>query len=94
MDPSLHRTAPADLEARVAGSDGARLRAALAEAKRALGRPYVITIETDRYESVPSYESWWGVAPAEVSGLAQVRASRERYEKGGKAARRHLRPPE
>jgi 3D-(3,5/4)-trihydroxycyclohexane-1,2-dione acylhydrolase (decyclizing) len=54
----------------------------------------VITIETDRYEGVPSYESWWEVAPAEVSGLAEVRASRERYEKGRKTARRHLRPSE
>jgi len=72
----------------------AELRVALAEAKRALGRPYVITIETDRYEGVPSYESWWEVAPAEVSSLAEVRASRERYEKGRKTARRHLRPPE
>ena len=72
----------------------AELRAALAEAKRGEGRPYVITIETDRYESVPSYEAWWEVAPAEVSGLTEVRASRERYEKGRKTARRHLRPPE
>jgi 3D-(3,5/4)-trihydroxycyclohexane-1,2-dione acylhydrolase (decyclizing) len=68
------------------------LRAALEEAKR-VERPYVITIETDRYESVPAYESWWDVAPAEVSGLADVKASRERYEKGRQSARRHLRPP-
>jgi 3D-(3,5/4)-trihydroxycyclohexane-1,2-dione acylhydrolase (decyclizing) len=68
------------------------LRAALEQAKR-VERPYVITIETDRYESVPAYESWWDVAPAEVSGLADVKASRERYEKGRQSARRHLRPP-
>ena len=72
----------------------AELRTALAKAKRAEGRPYVITIETDRYEGVPAYDSWWEVAPAEVSGLAEVRASRERYEKGRKTVRRHLRPPE
>jgi 3D-(3,5/4)-trihydroxycyclohexane-1,2-dione acylhydrolase (decyclizing) len=71
----------------------AELRAALTEASR-VERPYVVTIETDRYESVPGYESWWDVAPAEVSGLAEVRASRERYEKGRKSERRHLRPPE
>jgi 3D-(3,5/4)-trihydroxycyclohexane-1,2-dione acylhydrolase (decyclizing) len=70
----------------------AELRAALTEARR-VERPYVVTIETDRYESVPSYESWWDVAPAEVSGLAEVRASRERYEKDRKTVRRHLRPP-
>ena len=68
------------------------LRAALAEAKR-VERPYVVTIEADRYESLPAYESWWDVAPAEVSGLAEVRAARERYEKGRRAERRHLRPP-
>jgi 3D-(3,5/4)-trihydroxycyclohexane-1,2-dione acylhydrolase (decyclizing) len=70
------------------------LRAALAEARHVQGRPYVVTIETDRYEGVPSYDSWWEVAPAEVSGLAEVRASRERYEKGRKSARRHVRPPQ
>ena len=68
------------------------LRAALTEAKR-VERPYVVTIETDRYESVPAYDSWWDVAPAEVSGLDEVRAARERYEKGRKGVRRHLRPP-
>jgi 3D-(3,5/4)-trihydroxycyclohexane-1,2-dione acylhydrolase (decyclizing) len=93
-------TLPVDLAANAASLGAAservrtvsELRAALAEAKRAQ-RPYVITIETDRYESVPAYDSWWEVAPAEVSGLAEVRASRERYEKGRRAARRHLRPP-
>jgi 3D-(3,5/4)-trihydroxycyclohexane-1,2-dione acylhydrolase (decyclizing) len=70
------------------------LRAALAEAKRVEDRPYVITIEADRYEGVPAYESWWDVAPAEVSGLGDVRASRARYEKGRKTVRRHLRPPQ
>ncbi len=69
------------------------LRAALTEAKR-VDRPYVVTIETDRYESVPGYGSWWDVAPAEVSGLSEVRASREHYEKDRKTVRRHLRPPE
>ncbi len=94
-------TLPVDLAANAASlgavSERVRtiveLRAALAGAKRVEG-PYVVTIETDRYESVPAYESWWDVAPAEVSGLAEVRASRERYEKGRKSARRHLRPPE
>jgi 3D-(3,5/4)-trihydroxycyclohexane-1,2-dione acylhydrolase (decyclizing) len=95
-------TLPIDLTAN-AGSLGAvsqrvrtiaELRAALAEAKRAEGRPYVITIETDRYEGVPAYDSWWEVPPAEVSDLADVRASRARYEKGRKTVRRQLRPPE
>jgi len=92
-------TLPIDLAANAASLGAAservrtitELKAALSEAKRA-ERPYVVTIETDRYESVPAYESWWDVAPAEVSGLAEVRASRERYEKGRRAARQHLRP--
>ncbi len=71
----------------------ADLRAALTRARRA-ERPYVITIEADRYESVPAYGSWWDVAPAEVSGLAEVRAAREAYETGRKRARRQLRSPE
>ncbi|MEX2047566.1 MAG: thiamine pyrophosphate-dependent enzyme, partial [Chloroflexota bacterium] len=94
-------TLPIDLAANAASLGAAservrtiaELRAALREAKRG-ERPYVVTIETDRYESVPAYESWWDVAPAEVSGLTEVRASRERYEKGRKRVRRHLRPPE
>jgi 3D-(3,5/4)-trihydroxycyclohexane-1,2-dione acylhydrolase (decyclizing) len=71
----------------------AELRAALTRAKRA-ERPYVITIETDRYESVPAYDSWWDVVPAEVSGLAEVRAAREAYETGRKRIRHQLRPLE
>jgi len=71
----------------------ADLRAALTRARRA-ERPYVITIETDRYESVPAYDSWWDVVPAEVSDLAEVRAARQAYETGRKRARRQLRPLE
>jgi len=70
----------------------AELRAALAKSERVEDRPYVITIETDRYEGVPAYDSWWDVVPAEVSAVAEVRASRERYDQGRKRARRHLRP--
>jgi 3D-(3,5/4)-trihydroxycyclohexane-1,2-dione acylhydrolase (decyclizing) len=55
------------------------LRAALETAKGEAG-PVVITVEVDRYEGVPSYESWWDVAVAEVSEVAGVRAARERYE--------------
>ncbi len=94
-------TLPIDLAANAASlgavSERARtiadLRAALTRARRA-ERPYVITIETDRYESVPAYGSWWEVVPAEVSGLAEVRAAREAYETGRKRARRQLRSPE
>jgi 3D-(3,5/4)-trihydroxycyclohexane-1,2-dione acylhydrolase (decyclizing) len=94
-------TLPIDIAANAASLGAAsesvrtisELRAALIESKR-VERPYVVTIETDRYESVPAYESWWDVAPAEVSTLDEVRAARERYEKSRKTARRHLRPTE
>jgi 3D-(3,5/4)-trihydroxycyclohexane-1,2-dione acylhydrolase (decyclizing) len=55
------------------------LRAALVEAK---GEEHtvVIAVEVDRYLSVPSYESWWDVAVAEVAGVPTVRRAREQYE--------------
>jgi 3D-(3,5/4)-trihydroxycyclohexane-1,2-dione acylhydrolase (decyclizing) len=63
----------------VRASTIAELRAALADAK-AEPRTTVIVIEVDRYEGVPSYESWWDVAVAEVSDVAAVRIAREQYE--------------
>ena len=55
------------------------LRAGL-EAAKAESRTTVIAIEVDRYEGVPSYESWWDVPVAEVSELDSVREARKRYE--------------
>ena len=66
-----------------------RLRAALGEAKRE-ERTVVIAIEVDRYEGVPSYESWWDVPVAEVSEVASVRSARERYEAARQARRSHV----
>ena len=63
-------------------------RAALEEAKRIEGT-VVIRIETDRYAGVPSYESWWDVAVAEVSEVPEVQAARAEYE----AAKRNQRFP-
>ncbi|HEY6055420.1 MAG TPA: thiamine pyrophosphate-dependent enzyme, partial [Gaiellaceae bacterium] len=57
----------------------AELREALAAAKEQ-ERTTVIATVVDRYEGVPSYESWWDVPVAEVSGVDSVRAARERYE--------------
>jgi 3D-(3,5/4)-trihydroxycyclohexane-1,2-dione acylhydrolase (decyclizing) len=65
------------------------LRAGLAEAKRER-RTVVLSIEVDRYEGVPSYESWWDVPVAEASGLEAVRAAREAYEQGRDSERAHL----
>src|SRR5436190_11829308 len=40
----------------------------------------VLTIEVDRYEAVPGYDSWWDVPVAEVSSVDSVRAARAAYE--------------
>jgi len=55
-----------------------------------IDRTVVIHIEVDRYASVPSYESWWDVPVAEVSGPASVRDARAAYEKAKQKQRRHL----
>jgi len=65
------------------------LRAAL-EAARAEDGPVAIVVEVDRHEGVPSYESWWDVAVAEVSDVAAVRAAREQYEAAREDERSHL----
>jgi 3D-(3,5/4)-trihydroxycyclohexane-1,2-dione acylhydrolase (decyclizing) len=63
------------------------LRDALAAAKD-VDRTVVIHIEVDRYDGVPSYESWWDVPVAEVSDVEAVRRARADYER----ARRRQRP--
>ena len=53
--------------------------AALATAKTT-DRTTVISIQNDRYESVPGYEGWWDVPVAAVSESAGVRAARAEWE--------------
>ncbi len=65
------------------------LRTALREAAD-IDRTVVIAVEVDRYEGVPSYESWWDVAVSEVSTVPSVRAAREQYEAARAAERTHL----
>jgi 3D-(3,5/4)-trihydroxycyclohexane-1,2-dione acylhydrolase (decyclizing) len=65
------------------------LRSGLAGAKQET-RTTVIAVEVDRYEGVPSYESWWDVAVSEVSGMASVREARERYEEARRSERSHV----
>ena len=90
-------TLPLDLAANAA-SLGARaervgtipeLRDALARARDNDGVS-VIVVEVDRYEGVPSYESWWDVPVAEVSELPAVQAARREYEEARRAERRFL----
>ncbi len=55
------------------------LKAALNQAKSA-DRTTVIVVETNRELRVPSYESWWDVAVAEVSEQESVQRARREYE--------------
>ena len=67
----------------------AELREALARAKSSR-QTTVIVVETDREVCVPSYESWWDVAVAEVSERKSVQEARSRYEKARRKERYHL----
>jgi 3D-(3,5/4)-trihydroxycyclohexane-1,2-dione acylhydrolase (decyclizing) len=63
------------------------LRDALVAAKN-VEETVVIRVEVDRYEGMPSYDSWWDVPVAEVSEVDAVRRARADYEQ----ARRRQRP--
>jgi 3D-(3,5/4)-trihydroxycyclohexane-1,2-dione acylhydrolase (decyclizing) len=65
------------------------LREALRQAREET-RTTVIAVATDRYEGVPSYESWWDVPVAEVAETETVRAAREEYENARSAGRDYL----
>jgi 3D-(3,5/4)-trihydroxycyclohexane-1,2-dione acylhydrolase (decyclizing) len=51
------------------------------EAAKAEEGTVVLAIEVDRYEGVPSYESWWDVPVAEVSEVESVREARAFYDR-------------
>ncbi len=61
------------------------LRDALVEAK-AIDQTVVIHVPADRYEGVPSYDSWWEVPVAEVSESADVQRALKEHQR--EAARR------
>jgi 3D-(3,5/4)-trihydroxycyclohexane-1,2-dione acylhydrolase (decyclizing) len=63
----------------IKATDLASLKAALAEASKC-EKTTVITIEVDREQRVPIYESWWDVPVAEVSEIESVQQAREEYE--------------
>ena len=65
------------------------LRDALVSAK-AIDRTVVIHVAVDRYEAVPSYDSWWEVPVAEVSDRASVRKAREEHEHALSRRRWHV----
>ena len=98
LDPASTDVLPLDLAAN-AESLGARvvraasveqLREALAAARGADG-PVVVYVEADRYQGVPSYESWWDVPVAEVSEEDGVREAREAYDRDHQRQRQYLR---
>jgi 3D-(3,5/4)-trihydroxycyclohexane-1,2-dione acylhydrolase (decyclizing) len=65
------------------------LRDALVAAK-GIDRTVVIHISVDRYEGVPSYDSWWEVPVAEVSESSDVKKAREEHERGVARRRWHI----
>jgi len=65
------------------------LRDALVAAK-AIEHTVVIHIPADRYESVPSYDTWWDVPVAEVSKSAEVAKARREHERGAARRRWHV----
>jgi 3D-(3,5/4)-trihydroxycyclohexane-1,2-dione acylhydrolase (decyclizing) len=65
------------------------LRDALVAAKR-IDRTVVIHVPVDRYEGVPSYESWWEVPVAEVAESADVKKARDEHEHGMARRRWHV----
>jgi 3D-(3,5/4)-trihydroxycyclohexane-1,2-dione acylhydrolase (decyclizing) len=50
------------------------------ETAKKTDRTTVIYIRNDRYESVPGYESWWDVPPAEVSEMPSVQEARAKWQ--------------
>jgi 3D-(3,5/4)-trihydroxycyclohexane-1,2-dione acylhydrolase (decyclizing) len=65
------------------------LRDALVAAK-GIDRTVVIHVPTDRYEGVPSYESWWEVPVAEVSESRDVKKARSEHEREMARRRWHV----
>ena len=65
------------------------LRDALVAA-RSIDRTVVIHVPVDRYESVPSYDSWWEVPVAEVSTMKEVETARQEHKRGAAQRRWHV----
>ena len=68
----------------------ARTREQLSEALSDLKkqpRTSVVVVETDYYDGVPGYESWWDVPIAEVSESESVQQARRKYLEGKKKER-------
>jgi 3D-(3,5/4)-trihydroxycyclohexane-1,2-dione acylhydrolase (decyclizing) len=55
-------------------------------------RTSVVVVETDYYDGVPGYESWWDVPIAEVSESESVQQARQKYVEGKKKERYFWQP--
>jgi 3D-(3,5/4)-trihydroxycyclohexane-1,2-dione acylhydrolase (decyclizing) len=53
----------------------------------------VVVVETDYYDGVGGYESWWDVPIAEVSEMEAVKQARQKYV-GAKKKERYFWPSE
>jgi 3D-(3,5/4)-trihydroxycyclohexane-1,2-dione acylhydrolase (decyclizing) len=63
-------------------------------AARSMDETVVVHVPVDRYESVPTYESWWDVPVAEVSETDSVRKARSAYEEAVRKERWYVTPPQ
>jgi 3D-(3,5/4)-trihydroxycyclohexane-1,2-dione acylhydrolase (decyclizing) len=61
-------------------------------AARAIERTVVVHVQADRYQGVPSYESWRDVPVSEVSETEPVREARAAHERSGADRRWCLAP--
>src|SRR5467141_248419 len=59
-------------------------------AAKGIDRTVVIHIPVDRYEGVPSYDSWWDVPVAEVSESSEVKKARQEHDRGMARRRWHI----
>jgi 3D-(3,5/4)-trihydroxycyclohexane-1,2-dione acylhydrolase (decyclizing) len=73
----------------IEAQDLPELKRALVEARQQ-AMTTVITIETDREQRVPGYESWWDVPVAEVAESDSVREAYARYKEAQQKERYHL----
>ena len=90
-------TLPVDLALNAEGLGAYVIRARNVEelrdalvAARDIDRTVVIHVLVDRYEGVPSYESWWDVPVAEVSESGNLDAARQEHERGSRLRRWHV----
>ncbi len=96
-EPRAEDTLPVDLGANAASFGAHLIRASTLEGFRdalqeasTLSGPVVIYVGVDRYDGVPSYDSWWDVPVAAVSNVPAVEAARAAHEAARAEQRAYL----